>query len=170
MSGTYRPKCSKEFRVCLMEVGCFCPCPQHESEGSRSVDSIYSATRCDAFISTLKIRHANTVAPQKSLLTLLQTSFDFHSLLCVIQLVVLSLMSVNHHVPGLIADNRSIIFFFMAESSLIACILFQYNVLISVGFKICFLTKIIIISINPLVIIINHGFIGCAIKLHDFTT
>lgn len=72
-------------------------------------------------------------------------------------LVVLAWMSVGHCLRRLIADYGS---FFNSRVSPIACISYLYAVFICVGFKRCSLTKIIIISINPLVIISNRFLMG----------
>lgn len=133
-----------------MEAGCSCPCPRHESGGSRSVGSICSATRCGAVIRQAEGDQAqwhlgNSFSP------LLQTNFsgmesdnflisihlilDFHHLMSGCSLiVVLSSMSVGHCLLTLIANYGSGVFF-TAEPSLIACIPFLYAVLIYVGLK-----------------------------------
>lgn len=95
---------------------------------------------------------------------------DFHHLTSGCSLiVVLSSMSVGHCLPTLIANYGCGVFFY---GRVITDCLHSVSMRRShlCWFKRCSLTKIIIISINPSVIIINHGFNGCTIKLRDFTS
>lgn len=184
MSETYQPGCSTEFRVCRMEAGCSCPCPRHESGGSRSVGSICSATRCGAVIRQAEGDRAQWHL-RNSFSPLLQTNFtgvesdnflipihlilDFHHLMSGCSLIaVLSSMSVGHCLPTLIADYGSGVFYGWVVTDCLHSISIRCSHLC--WSKRCSLTKIIIISNNPSVIIINCGFNGCRIKLRDFTS
>lgn len=184
-SRTYQPRCGKEFQVCLMEAGCFCPCPQHESEGSRSVGSIYSATRRGAVIRQTEGDQAHWLSGTSGMTFNTFTDriffwhlfFKFYSFVLWLQ----SFIKCIFFVSGLITGIRGSLYFRfnhqLQQHHFYGWII--TNCLLSVSIhtsNFCWFKKKKrsptkdIISSNLLVFGINHGFNTCAIIQHHFTS